>query len=744
MPKVPASLPARRPRPRGPIAIAAAMLLASAAAGEALEPDDILVTDFLAHKLYAIHPETGVPTELASAGFLLNPVGVAVRADGFAFLTNIGSQLFVRIDPAAISPTPVQVAISAFANARGIVIDPSGDAFVSSPNTGEIIRVDTVTGTGSPASASGVIPFPTGLVREASGDLVVADSSTLGSRILRIHPQDGVQTLLSSAGSFLVLRDIEIDPTAAGSFLVVDSSARKVFRVDATVPYDPLNPGANQSEWVACPQFLSPRGIAVEADGSVLVSDFTARKVFRVNPIPPRLCTALATGSTLLGPWDVTVAANLSPFAPGPLLVADAGPPDQVQQVDPAAAAGAGTGVPVPASPPFVDPVAVTRDLNGDLLVLQSDRIVRRTLGGLQTDVSVFTGMVDLTGIVVDADGEILVTDAANDRLVRVIPGTGEQIVVADDDGMPSSPLGRPAGLALDRNGTALVANRGDPLEDPVIPTGIVRVNPISGTSTGVVSNVQLDEIVAIALDTNGDYLLADEGTDTVWRFRASTPAAPLLYPVSVGNDIVSLRGIAVDVNRSILVSNQGPKKILRLDPTSGVQTAVAPAVAFTDIRGIALDQIPSPPDLDSDNDGLLEAVDNCPELANPDQLDTDNDGQGDPCDADDDGDGILDVEDNCRLLASPDQTDSNRDGFGNLCDADYDNNGGVNPVDFFMFAGAYLKSTGQPGYDAQIDANSDGVIGPSDFAVFASLYLRPPGPSGLACAGGLPGTCPP
>jgi hypothetical protein len=49
----------------------------------------------------------------------------------------------------------------------------------------------------------------------------------------------------------------------------------------------------------------------------------------------------------------------------------------------------------------------------------------------------------------------------------------------------------------------------------------------------------------------------------------------------------------------------------------------------------------------DLDNDGVLNADDNCIYTPNPDQADSDNNGVGDVCE-DDDGDGVLNFEDNC------------------------------------------------------------------------------------------------
>ncbi|MFO0553902.1 MAG: thrombospondin type 3 repeat-containing protein [Polyangiaceae bacterium] len=119
-------------------------------------------------------------------------------------------------------------------------------------------------------------------------------------------------------------------------------------------------------------------------------------------------------------------------------------------------------------------------------------------------------------------------------------------------------------------------------------------------------------------------------------------------------------------------------------------------------------------PEEDTDGDGVANANDNCPFVAN-DQSDSDGDGAGDACDqkedacangADDDLDGKIDCEDencsitptcadpmgdvdgdgaandadNCASVANPDQADADMDGIGDACDKTPDgpeNNGG-------------------------------------------------------------------
>jgi hypothetical protein len=76
--------------------------------------------------------------------------------------------------------------------------------------------------------------------------------------------------------------------------------------------------------------------------------------------------------------------------------------------------------------------------------------------------------------------------------------------------------------------------------------------------------------------------------------------------------------------------------------------------------------------DTDTDDDGVENTADNCPDTSNADQTDTDGDGEGDACD-DIDGDSILDVTDNCITVSNTDQEDENEDGVGDECDMDSD-----------------------------------------------------------------------
>jgi len=113
--------------------------------------------------------------------------------------------------------------------------------------------------------------------------------------------------------------------------------------------------------------------------------------------------------------------------------------------------------------------------------------------------------------------------------------------------------------------------------------------------------------------------------------------------------------------------------------------------------------------DDDADDDGVADAADNCPDVANTDQADADADGIGDACDdaapADGDADGVADDADNCPEDANTDQADADADGIGDACDDD----GGIADADGDGVADDADNCADVANAD-QADADADGV----------------------------------
>lgn len=107
----------------------------------------------------------------------------------------------------------------------------------------------------------------------------------------------------------------------------------------------------------------------------------------------------------------------------------------------------------------------------------------------------------------------------------------------------------------------------------------------------------------------------------------------------------------------------------------------------------------------------------------------------------DTDGDGMIDALDNCITVANahPADCDVDQDGYGSGCDGDFDNGGTVNAGDFTnTFVPEFLA-----GVYTLTDMDCGGTTNSGDFTLqFVPQFLQGfPGPSGLSCAGTVP--CP-
>ena len=151
-------------------------------------------------------------------------------------------------------------------------------------------------------------------------------------------------------------------------------------------------------------------------------------------------------------------------------------------------------------------------------------------------------------------------------------------------------------------------------------------------------------------------------------------------YSIRVANLVlnVSSAGVGGPLAESAQADDQRPEDILLL---RGVQLVPGFELSGQIIAEFGDGPPPSPPDLtvqlllldfgskcpgdDRDCDGIPNADDNCPAIANEDQ----SDGDVDPATQLLAPDGVGDVCDNCASLPNADQLDTDHDGVGEACD---------------------------------------------------------------------------
>ena len=223
------------------------------------------------------------------------------------------------------------------------------------------------------------------------------------------------------------------------------------------------------------------------------------------------------------------------------------------------------------------------------------------------------------------------------------------------------------------------------------------------------------------------------------------------------------------------------PYNYVNPNPTS-VNTTAAFTVADIDVLGLTdnadilvkvntsfCPMVGSPPvavcgpaGADTDGDGVPDATDNCPTVANADQADADGDKVGDACDNCVNavnprvpGGSAAFLAANPWATLSGGQRDDDHDGFGNVCDGDFNNSGGnVNAGDTAQYkASVNHNRTGDNCgttalrpcaiFDLDLGQNTNNTanINAADTARYKLLVNSPAGPKCTACTGATTNT---
>lgn len=389
-------------------------------------------------------------------------------------------------------------------------------------------------------------------------------------------------------------------------------------------------------------RFSSPTGLAVDGSGNLYVADEANNVIRKVSP--SGAVTTLA-GSGAAGSADGTgvFASFASPYSVavdtlGNVVVADSGN-NRIRMITPGKVvttlAGSGSigsrdGSGWAAS--FNSPNGVAIDGSGNVYVadMQGNVIRKMSPSGVVTTLA-GSGAPDYldgtgteaafhypTGIAVNADGYVFVSDWANNRIRKITPSGAVSTFAgsghygsADGTGTAAS-FGYAHGLTLDAAGNLFVADSGNALIRKITPEGVVSTyagTGVSGSSDGPASSASFYLPLSVAVDGTGNVYVGDTWNETIRKITPDGAVTTLAglgtvgYADGAGNSARFFNpfGAAVDAAGNVFVADGGNHRIRKISPSGNVTTfagsgvrgsanGTGTAAQFNYPTGIALD----------------------------------------------------------------------------------------------------------------------------------------------------------
>jgi streptogramin lyase len=198
-------------------------------AGVVLKPGDVLATTW--SRVWEIDAGTGTATVLNPSQPLDTAIAVAAGPHGEVYVVDgrypisdvVRESAILRLNPATGAFTVVTA--GGFNSVSGLVTESTGALLVSDEGNARILRVAPGTGVRSTLSQGGKVQRPAGVALEADGSVlttaVVSSGATDGPRqIVRIRAGTGIQEVVSAGGLLVYPRQISVGPD--GSIFAAD------------------------------------------------------------------------------------------------------------------------------------------------------------------------------------------------------------------------------------------------------------------------------------------------------------------------------------------------------------------------------------------------------------------------------------------------------------------------------------------------------------------------------------------
>ena len=524
--------------------------------------------------------------------------GLTVDPDGFVYVAESDDQIIRRVSPDGSTSTLAghpgwsgsddgSGDAARFLWPHALTRDTNGNLFVADEGN-QTIRKITLAGAvttlaGSPGQAGATngtgsaarFHTPRGVVADKAGNLFVADAD---NHCIRKVTSAGVVTTYAGAfeqagfadGPLLTARfsqptGIAID--AAGNLYIAERWNHDIRKVGTNGLVTTLAGSPGQSGYTdgtgGDARFWEPTGVAVDAAGNVIVSDWLNHTIRKITP--DGVVTTVAGAPSVWGTNDGVVA-----------------------------------------SARFSSPRAIAADLWGNVYVGEAWNTTLRRIspeglvsivagqpywGGGEDGLGGDARFSDIWGLACDWEGNIFVGDRGNHTIRKVTPeglvttlaGQAGQNGAQDGVG-DAARFNEPFGVGVDLSGNVFVADHSNHAIRKVAPDGTVTTLAgrlgVWGAADGVGTNALFRYPEGLAVDSAGNVFVADRENQAI---RKITPAGVVTtvvghlawggFQLGRGEDswIDNPTGVAFDAVGNLYIASENARVVLKLDLSGGL-----------------------------------------------------------------------------------------------------------------------------------------------------------------------------